>query len=156
MHKGYLFKVKLFVKCVKKSDFSICFGTLINAFHFSNCCSWFSSVCYRSLLKQLFQISFYVPASSPTAIAVPLVSTDTKIGYWMSKLLSQSPDTNCDLDPIPTFILKQCSHILLPTITNIINLSLSTGIFPDQFKNCPVHPHLQNLCTVHHHLKNFI
>jgi len=26
-------------------------------------------------------------------------------------------------------------------ITNIINLSLSTGIFPDQFKNCSVHPH---------------
>jgi len=39
--------------------------------------------------------------------------------------------------------LKQCSHILLPTITKIINLSLSTGIFPDQFKNCSVHPHLK-------------
>jgi len=35
-----------------------------------------------------------------------------------------------------------CFNILLPTITNIINLSLSTGIFPDQFKNCSVHPHL--------------
>jgi len=34
------------------------------------------------------------------------------------------------------------SYILLPTITNIINLSLSTGIFPDQFKNVSVHPHL--------------
>jgi len=59
----------------------------------------------------------------------------------VSKLLSQSPDTYCDLDPIPTSLLKQCSHILLPTITNIINLSLSTGIFPNQFKNCSVHPH---------------
>jgi len=29
-----------------------------------------------------------------------------------------------------------------PTITDIINLSLSTSIFPDQFKNCSVHPHL--------------
>jgi len=50
---------------------------------------------------------------------------------------------NCDLDPIPTFHLKHCSHILLPTITNIINLSLYTGIFPDQFKNCFVHPHIK-------------
>jgi len=25
---------------------------------------------------------------------------------------------------------KKCSHILFPTVTNIINLSLSTGIFP--------------------------
>jgi len=52
----------------------------------------------------------------------------------VSKHLSQSPDTNCDLDPIPTSLLKQCSHILFPTITNIINPSLSTGIFPDQLK----------------------
>jgi len=42
----------------------------------------------------------------------------------VSKLLSQSPDTNCDLDeldPIPTPLLKECFRILLPTITNIIN-----------------------------------
>ena len=49
----------------------------------------------------------------------------------VSKLLSQSPDTNCDLDPIPTSLLKQFSSVLLPTITKIINLSLSTGVFPD-------------------------
>jgi len=61
---------------------------------------------------------------------------------------SLSPDTSCDLDPIPTSLLKQCSHILLPTITNIINLFLSTGIFPDQFKNCYVHPHLKNLTSI--------
>jgi len=37
-----------------------------------------------------------------------------------SKILSQSPDTNCDLEPnqFPTTLLKQCSHILLHTITN--------------------------------------
>jgi len=39
--------------------------------------------------------------------------------------------------------MKQCCHILLPAITNIINLSLSTGIFPDLSKNCSVHPHLK-------------
>jgi len=37
------------------------------------------------------------------------------------------------------------SYPVLPTVTNIINLFLSTGIFPDQFKNCSVHPHLNNL-----------
>jgi len=63
----------------------------------------------------------------------------------VSKLLSQSSDINCDLDPIPTSLLKQYSHILLPTITNIINLFLSTGIFPGQFKNCSVHPHLKSI-----------
>jgi len=61
----------------------------------------------------------------------------------VSKLPSQSPDTNCDLDPIPTSVLKQCSDILLPTITNIINLSISKGIFPDKLQSCFVHPHMK-------------
>ena len=47
-----------------------------------------------------------------------------------------------DLDPNPTSLLKQCSSVL-PKITNIINLSLSTSIFPNQTKNCSVHPHLK-------------
>jgi len=67
------------------------------------------------------------------------LTSRTCLSLWW--LLSQSPDTNCDLDHIPTSLLKQCSHILLPTITNIINLSIYAGIFPDQFKNCSVHPH---------------
>ena len=61
----------------------------------------------------------------------------------VSDLLSHSPDTSCDLDPIPTTLLKKCKIALLPTITNIINLSLFTGIFPDEFKNCSVHPKLK-------------
>ena len=62
----------------------------------------------------------------------------------VSALLSSSPDTSCDLDPIPTSLLKQCKSVLLPTITNIINLAMSTRVFPDQFKNCSVHPLLKN------------
>ena len=47
----------------------------------------------------------------------------------ISILLSDSSETNCDLDPIPTSLLEHCSSVLLPTITNIINLSLSTIAF---------------------------
>ena len=61
----------------------------------------------------------------------------------VSKLIGQSSDTFCDLDPIPTSLLKQCLPVLLPTITNIINLSLSSGTFPDQFKICSVLPLLK-------------
>lgn len=69
--------------------------------------------------------------------------------------MSQSPDTNCDLDPIPTSLLKQCSSVLLPTITKIINLSLSTGVFPDQFKSCSVHPHLKKSNLDKENLTNY-
>jgi len=55
-------------------------------------------------------------------------------------LLYQSHMTlNCDLEPIPSSLLKQCSHSLHPTITNTISMSISTGIFPDAFKSCFVH-----------------
>jgi hypothetical protein len=47
------------------------------------------------------------------------------------------------MDPIPTSLLKKCFSVLLPTNAKIINLSLSTGVFPDQFKNCSVHTHLK-------------
>jgi len=49
----------------------------------------------------------------------------------VSRLLTQSPGTNCDLDPISTALFRQCSHILFPvlTITNIVNLSISNWQF---------------------------
>ena len=31
------------------------------------------------------------------------------------------------LDPLPSSIIKQCTDLLLPTITNIVNLSLREG-----------------------------
>jgi hypothetical protein len=80
----------------------------------------------------------------PPPFTPPSLSSFTPVSIDdVSSLLSQCPDTNCDLDPIPTSLLKQCSHVLLPTITNIINLSISTGVFPDHFKSCSVHPHLK-------------
>ena len=34
---------------------------------------------------------------------------------------------SCVLDPLPSSIIKQCTDLLLPTITNIVNLSLCEG-----------------------------
>ena len=90
------------------------------------------------------------PFTPPNFSSFTVVTVDD-----VSKLLSQSPDTNCDLDPIPTSLLKKCSSVLLPTITKIINLSLSTGVFPDQFKNCSVHPHLKKSNLDKENLSNY-
>src|SRR6218665_2636746 len=49
----------------------------------------------------------------------------------------------CDLDPIPTTLLKECTDLLVPTITKIINLSLSTSTFPMQFKDSVIKPLLK-------------
>jgi len=79
------------------------------------------------------------PKNTPTILSTfSLVSEDE-----VSKIISQSSNSFSDLDLIPTSLLKQCLSALLPTLTNIINLSLASGTFPDQFKSCSVIPLLK-------------
>jgi len=73
----------------------------------------------------------------------------------VSKIISHSSNTFCDLDPIPTSLLKQCLPALIPTLTRIINLSLSTGTFPDQFKACSVIPLLKKYNLDKEDLSNY-
>ena len=79
----------------------------------------------------------------PTSPPAGLFSFKPVTLQEVEKLLAQSPDKHCDLDPLPTSLLKKCSSVLLPTITNIMNLSLSEGTFPDLFKVSQVTPLLK-------------
>ena len=58
---------------------------------------------------------------TPAYYTPPIFSSFTSVTVdEVSKLLSQSPDTNCDLDPIPPSLeslLKQCSSVLLLSLT---------------------------------------
>ena len=47
---------------------------------------------------------------------------------------------SCDLDPIPATILKHCLSILLPVITNIVNISLKSAAVPDSLKTALIIP----------------
>ena len=61
----------------------------------------------------------------------------------VSKIILNSSNSFCDLDPLPTSFLKQCLPSPLPTITHNINLSLGTGFFPDKFKSSSIIPLLK-------------
>ncbi len=61
------------------------------------------------------------------------------------KLISSSAPKSCDLDPVPTNVLKLCLDILLPLITQMINLSLQHGQFPDAWKIALIIPLLKKL-----------
>src|SRR5712691_2684804 len=61
----------------------------------------------------------------------------------ITRLVLQSPPKQCELDPIPTSILQQSISVLAPTITNIVNLSLSTSTFPQSFKHAVISPILK-------------
>ena len=56
------------------------------------------------------------------------------------KLIMYSKSTTCNLDPIPTSLLKEHISILLPLITKMVNLSLQMGVFPTEWKLAFIKP----------------
>jgi len=70
-------------------------------------------------------------------------------------VIRTSASKSCDLDPLPTTLLKESLPDLVPMITNIVNCSLYSGVVPDKFKIALVTPLLKKLgldCNV---LKNY-
>ena len=56
----------------------------------------------------------------------------------IKELILSSSSKSCDLDPIPTSVLKNCLDILITPITGIINISMETSTFPHNFKEAHV------------------
>ncbi len=55
----------------------------------------------------------------------------------------KSSTTSCELDPIPTSLLKQSVDDILPVITEIINTLLSQSTVPTSYRNAIVRPLLK-------------
>ena len=66
---------------------------------------------------------------------VPLVCFETVTESYVERLVASAPVKSCELDQIPTWLLKQCSHKLVPLITTTINASLTTSNVPADFKH---------------------
>ena len=77
--------------------------------------------------------------------------TEEEIG----KILSDSPTKSCELDPIPTSLLKKCAGVLVPVITVIVNTSLNSGIFPDILKTAHIRPLLKKANLDSNVFKNY-
>ena len=71
------------------------------------------------------------------------------------KLIIDSPSKTCDLDPIPTELVKSCLDVLLVSITQMGNLSLISGVFPDIFKTSHVMPLLKKPSLSKPDMKNY-
>ena len=73
----------------------------------------------------------------------------------IDKIIEQSPSKSCDLDPLPTSLLKENMSSILPLITEIVNDSLSSGHVPKEFKVAHVTPLLINTSLDKNVLKNY-
>ena len=71
------------------------------------------------------------------------------------KIVMNSPSKSCKLDPIPTWLVKVCVPELVPAITKIVNLSMSTGSFPGTCKVAHVTPVLKKSSLKKNCLKNY-
>lgn len=58
-------------------------------------------------------------------------------------IIMKAHTKSCSLDPVPTWLLKECCSELLPIITAIINKSILLGVVPREFKKAQIHPLLK-------------
>ncbi len=58
-------------------------------------------------------------------------------------VISKSPNKACELDPIPTSLLKQCGSAIFPAMMSIIKKSLQSGEVPPLLKVSKIHPVLK-------------
>jgi hypothetical protein len=71
------------------------------------------------------------------------------------KAINEAPTKSCVLDPVPTWYLKQNIHVFVPIITQIINESLHTGMFPHCLKHSIVTPIIKKASLNPNDLKNY-
>jgi hypothetical protein len=85
----------------------------------------------------------------------------------IAALMRSCPAKSSTRDPIPTGLVRKLAYVLATSIACLVNLSLSTGVFPDEMKLAHVLPLpkkagldpelLSNFCLYlcFHSLKNF-
>ena len=66
--------------------------------------------------------------------------TETSIDTVLKLINSLPLNKACGLDGISCRLLKEVAPIVVPSLTHIINLSIITGIFPDEWKLARVSP----------------
>ena len=73
----------------------------------------------------------------------------------IKKLILSSSSKSCDLDPIPTSVLKNCLDILITPITDIIDISMETSTSLQNFKEAHLRPLLKKISPPKNELKNY-
>ena len=65
----------------------------------------------------------------------------TEAEIW--NIIKLSPVKSCELDPLPTWLLKECKDELVPLITDIVNMSLRESMISKSLKTAHIRPLLK-------------
>ena len=96
----------------------------------------------------------HLPPHSPSSPTTPptTISFTPASESEILNILSNCPNKQSDYDPIPTWLLKECASVLVPTITNIVNFSLTSGQFHPILKESVISPLLKKSTLDKHEL----
>ena len=100
--------------------------------------------------------SEHVTSTLVTLTTAATFSSFEKVSQLTVKecILNSAPKS-CELDPIPSKLLIECLDSILPSLTDLFNSSLASGIFPQCFKSALVTPILKMSCLDHNHLSSY-
>ena len=73
----------------------------------------------------------------------------------IKKLILFSSKSTCLIDPVPSHLLPHCIDSIASIITCIVNLLLSSGVFPKHYKSAFVKPLLEKSNLDQNDLKNY-
>jgi len=93
-----------------------------------------------NIRSSLEQYPRYQPTGSCSAV-LPAFQICTE--QSVSKIITKAKSATCQLDPIPTSLVKANEQLLTPLITKIVNKSLESGVFFDDWKTAIVQPLLK-------------
>ena len=75
-------------------------------------------------LPGLYKCGSMTTSFSGTPLTTFMDATEVEI----RNIIKLSPANSCELDPLPTWLLKECIAELVPTITDIVNMSLRDSL----------------------------
>ena len=91
------------------------------------------------------------PTATPPNFSVFTPASESKV----HKILSNCPNKQPDSDSILTWHLKECSSVLVPTIINIVSLSIISSQFHPTLEESVISPLLNKLTCNKEELSNY-
>ena len=73
----------------------------------------------------------------------------------VKNIIVYAPSKSCDLDPLPTNVLKEFLPELLSFLTGMCNKSLSHGCLPESYRHAIVTPRLKKINADPSDVKNY-
>ena len=96
----------------------------------------------------------HTPPPEIRRFLTPIVTFDATCVSQIELLIAKTSKT-CQLDPMPSNLVKDNMISLASVITTITNASLSEGVMPNQLKHALVHPRLKKPSLCRNTLNNY-